>query len=245
VPAEYPLTRAGKGFVHDARTFVARIAEDGAVTFKDRHVSFDTPADAIRAAAKQVGSGKPPPERFPRLPDFRADPREYAVRRNDPNHWQDQGLIGLGAGISGRMDLTDELMRLLGQDPYAYEKAKFMRSTSLLRTRMAADHRKQVLKEALEALPRHLAKILEDERFAAVERRRIIFLLWSECDDTAAGARARAIIELFVRQRLAPSSPGGYVPAELDELNANHARRFEPYSTPEGPAPPPGDPDAP
>jgi hypothetical protein len=105
--------------------------------------------------------------------------------------------------------------------------------TALARYHIA---RSYFLRMSLDGLPRHLAWVWSG-RAPAVERREILFRIWDEAaepDDPelgAAGARARRIIDGFVRRTLPRDSPDGYRDDELARLNARRPRgpRFDPY----------------
>ena len=71
---------------------------------------------------------------IPTVTPYRPDPRE-ACQYPQPCFFN-ASLLPLS--IRGGFDLTDELMRLGGQDPYRYAKAQFLAGTRELRIRMAA-----------------------------------------------------------------------------------------------------------
>ena len=93
------------------------------------------------------------------------------------------------------------------------------------------------LAHSFEWLPHHLASVWSNRRWVPAERREILFLIWDEAaepDDPelgSAGARARRIIEGFVRKELPPGSALAFSDAELLQLNARRVRgpRFAPY----------------
>ncbi|HEY7375887.1 MAG TPA: hypothetical protein VIF57_27255, partial [Polyangia bacterium] len=107
---------------------------------------------------------------------------------------------------------------------------------------LARTHEREVIEDALAALPRHLSAILDDRRLSPAQRRRILFLLWDEMAEPAdtergwAGARARRLIETFVQERLPRGGPEAYSDAELAGFNESRrgAVRFEPYAAPSG-----------
>jgi hypothetical protein len=127
-------------------------------------------------------------------------------------------------------DLNDMIMRARGEDPYSYEKRKFLAATWDRRTRMRVAADAERLRTALHRLPEHLEAIWRDARRSAADRRRVLYLLWAECDARSpGGAQARATIEGFVRRRLPAGSASAFTPAELATLNAGRPPPFAPY----------------
>jgi hypothetical protein len=255
----YRLRSDGEGYIYDDPRFQARVARDGVVTFKDKRSQVSFPIfpylDLVQRAQSQgptlestlrdflskgrrrkrqpepaVGPAPLPPGKIVRTeacspgtcntPDFTEKPSSIEVR--------------------GSFDLTDEIMRAHGQDPYAYEKARFLSSTFEMRIKMAIAARKADLKASLESLPQRLEELLGDDRYTPRERRRILYELWYEADDTPEGVRAARLLEDFVRRRLPCGSPQGYAAEELESLRKLHPdRRFAPLADCEPAAPPP------
>jgi hypothetical protein len=93
------------------------------------------------------------------------------------------------------IDLTDELMRALGQDPYAPIKRKLLADTLALRQRRADAHRRETLVAAMTGLRPFLRALCADPRRSAAEKRALLRDLADEADlETPAGRRAREII---------------------------------------------------
>ena len=138
-------------------------------------------------------------------------------------------------GLSGGFDITDLAMRGHHQDPYRYEKEKFMDTTSKLRAELTAKARKERLESSLAALPAHLEQVWSDGSHSARERRGVLYAMWREAagsDDEvgAAGRKARATIEAFIRERLPAGSENAFTDDELHRYNARAgAIKFEPY----------------
>jgi hypothetical protein len=221
--------------------------------------------DSFRAADGPPGDAfAPPPSRFranpgPSLGDARGGGRyekdraafkahvaaDGSVKFKDKPNWQSEGvsLTPLGGLIyAARFDVTDYVYReIVGDDPYLYEKMKFLDETREVRDGMAIEARDQRLRESLAALPRVLERAWSDRRYSPAERRAVLFQLWDECsesgDEEVLGtARAvRATIVAFVRRRLPAGSSAAYSDAELDALNASRQSRdeFRPYREPE------------
>ena len=138
-------------------------------------------------------------------------------------------------GLSGGFDLTDLAMKGHKQDPYRYEKEKFMENTSKLRGELTARARKDRLESSLAALPSHLEQLWGDGSRSARDRRAVLFAMWREAagsDDEVgtAGRKARATIEAFIRERLPEGSQDAFTDDELRRFNARAgATKFEPY----------------
>ncbi len=138
-------------------------------------------------------------------------------------------------GLSGGFDITDWAMKGHKQDPYRYEKEKFMENTSKLRAELLAKARKAQLESSLAALPSHLEAVWSDLARSARERRSTLYAMWREAAGTddevgAAGRKARATIEAFIRERLPEGSPDAFTDDELRRYNARTGSiKFEPY----------------
>ncbi|MCA9665651.1 MAG: hypothetical protein KC503_08685 [Myxococcales bacterium] len=145
-------------------------------------------------------------------------------------------------GTGATFDVTDAVLRALGNDPYGYEKRRFARATAALRVRMRRRFNAKMLRTALGELPHKLARLLRAAKAkkhpsALVTLRRLYFQLWDECLEgthnarAKAATRARAAIERFIRRNLPAASRLGYTKAELRELNRKRSskQRFEPY----------------
>jgi hypothetical protein len=160
--------------------------------------------------------------------DWLKDPVKHAAERD--------GTVAL---IKGKFDITDTVMRALGQDPYRAERMKMLDATREQRLTLAARDRSARQGQELAALPATLRNIWNDTTRPARERRRSIFQLWDECQETAegeaesvaAGTRARRIIVLFIRTEVRAGAPQAYPKEELTALNqARQSRqRFDPY----------------
>jgi hypothetical protein len=143
-------------------------------------------------------------------------------------------------------DLTDFVMRRRGEDPYRYEKAKFLAATFDERVQMRLVYRDEEMEDALSELPsRLLALWLKPIPLA--ERKHTLFELWDECDEDDEGIRpgadrARAVIVDFVCAHLPAGGSYGFSADELARLNAKRTSRarFEPYRGLLATAAPPG-----
>ena len=248
LPGEYQLRRSGEGFSYSTAAFVADIAPDGVVTFHDRKLFLSRPGFISDPLPLPPGTmslqdwlfGRPhkrwlkpapPPVPSPAV-GFDLAPVLCPTTPFDPACivLTYEPLIG-GLAVAG--DANDAIIRSLGQDPYAVEKAKFLAATFELRMKLAAQAHREEVETSLDGLPATLAKLWHDTRYSARERRRILFELWREAAPTPAGARARAIIESFIRRELPCGGPDAYPPAELRALQSSESgtpgETFAPY----------------
>ena len=139
-------------------------------------------------------------------------------------------------------DLSDEFARELGHGTlYAHDKANFLAATFKRRTEMAAKVYAVQMRAAKDDLPRRLDALWADDRYRRRERRRVIFLLWSEVNTSAADARpAAGIIEAWIRKQLPRGSADAYSDDELEALSRERGleqgqgdkRAFRPYGSP-------------
>jgi hypothetical protein len=179
---------------------------------------------------------------------FKEDRAAFSARidRDGRIKFRDKANVqidGIGGGIggltlAGRFDLTDAVLRALGDDPYAYEKMLIMERTRETRARMAMEERSANLHEAQRRLPRVLARVWAHDSWTPAQRRRLFFALWDEVDEDGddevrrAGAAVRGIIVSFIRRELPAGGPDAFTAEELEAMNrARHSRaRFDPYS---------------
>ena len=249
-PAGYNLRpTAGGGYTYEEEAWRAAIAPDGTVDFQDRNVTITSlrlgPIDfkngppagrpTLQGALRNLFRERPPPDPWAesRAPiwKYHADPRDACGPRSGC-YFVPMGSSGL-VSASGLMDLTDIYMRWVGQDPYRRAKARFLTATFDLRMKMASRHQGALVRRSLRDLPARLDELWSDSSRPAVEKRQVLFSLWSEAGDDEAGSSARAIIERFIRERLPRGTPDAFTDAELarfgDAPAAPPARRFAPY----------------
>lgn len=227
---EYPLrpSKSGSGeLIYEGKGFSAYVARDGAVRFVDKHLTLLTLLPFLPVSGPQnipslqatvtglLRHGKVP-QRDPRTPNdtsflvnplltpYRPDPREACRQCSEP-------LDLLPIGLTGTFDLTDEVMRISGQDPYRYEKARFLVATRELRVRKAATIRAENIRNAARDLSRQLMEIACDGRRSPRERRQIIEELRQQLQDdtTEEGRAASAAISRFVSAQLSPTGDSG------------------------------------
>jgi hypothetical protein len=230
------------------------IAPDGGVKFADRGVTLGNlklgPIQLIDSSHPDRTPGQrllydflhphapPDPWEAARAPisPYHADPRLACLPR-DPCYFVPAGNGLAPASASGLADLTDAYMRWIHQDPYRRAKARFLAATQDLRVKLSARRHEADLRASLAVLPRALAALWADPSRAPLEKRQLIFQLWSEAVDPERpepGAAVRAAIERFVREQLPPGSSDAFTDQELARMRASSGGAFAPY----GPAPP-------
>jgi hypothetical protein len=239
--------RPDGGFEYNDSRFKAVIARDGRVSFDDHKVSGkfrvipllppmghppgtptleSTLVDLLRRrpVARPVREPEVPPRPHP------AGPLTEADRRGMEEYYYAVPVVA----VIGNTDLTDMYYRMLGEDPYRYEKARFLSSTYEMRIKLAAESQVQDMRLALHDLPGRLEKLWADTTHPLAARRLIICMLWSELHRDARGREATAVINHFVRTRLPLGTANAYTPAEIANCNAGAAptARFDPYSPP-------------
>jgi hypothetical protein len=247
VEGSYGLHKWGRGYFYEDAKFEARVAPDGTVTFKGKRFSVnmappwarnqrrpESPPTAPRTATDPTSA-----RRAPWLPP--PEPAQGGPRRQEPNEVSPPSSStyvppsmqsGSMISVSGGFDLTDEIMRALGKDPLARDKARFLSATFEFRMKLAIEERKHLMREALDTLPQRLDELWADTRYSLRERRRILYELWIEMDNTPDGARAGKMIEVFVQRRLPCGAADGYTPGELDAFRSRHPER--PFTPVEG-----------
>jgi hypothetical protein len=224
---QYELRRAKDGsgdLVYEAPGFTARIARDGAARFVDKHFSLIGPWSALKPQPPPQGESSleglffdvlagrspkrsqprdadPPPGPVPLVPTaspYRPDPREACTY---PRPCFFDAAVVLVQAV-GATDLTDELLRLHGQDPYRYEKARLLEATSKLRGGLAARALAENVRRARAELPERLEAIACDQSRSVRERRATLEALRDEmAGDTPAAREAAATIARFLAER--------------------------------------------
>jgi hypothetical protein len=216
-PDEYRLHRAQDGsgdLIYEAPGFTARVARDGSVIFRPRHLSklslllalpgppppsgVPTLEGTLRGLGKKKRPRAPEPGRDPTADETRDPSTTVSRYRPDPREicqyprpcFFDASVLLLGA--RARFDLTDELMRFSGQDPYRYQEARFLAATHEMRVRMAARAHAEDLAQSRGNLAGRLASIACDDRRPPSERRAILQALRAEMDVATPGGRAQA-----------------------------------------------------
>jgi hypothetical protein len=147
-----------------------------------------------------------------------------------PNAWAEL-ILGFGANV----DVNDALWRSRGVIPYRPELARVLDATLDVRVRMAAQAQNDATQVALAQLPITLARFWLHTPLPAAQRRRVLFQLWQETDDSMAGARARAEIERFIRTALPRGTLDAFTAEELRRYDRTSSERgFDRHFTPYG-----------
>jgi hypothetical protein len=223
----FELKRAKNGdLVYEGPAFTARIAPDGTATFSEKGVSVEKGLSLFPWAAMPMRGGGPTLQstisdllhhRKPRSgPPADASPRpgyqplipQMSPYRPDPAEacqypracYFDAGIVLVGVG--GHFDVTDELMRLGGQDPYRQAKAQFLAATADLRGGLAARALAANLRRATAELPGTLERIACDGDRSVRARRATIVALRDELNGETQAARDAAVtISRFLETR--------------------------------------------
>jgi hypothetical protein len=135
-------------------------------------------------------------------------------------------------GIGGPLEMTDMLMHLAGQDPYAAGKRKLADETREQRLCMARRTQHAREAQALFELSTNVRAIAERKDWSPEKRRQALFDIWDECEDGSDyAAMARATITALIRQAFPEGSPLAYQPHELLALNERRtsSNKFAPY----------------
>jgi hypothetical protein len=243
--AAYDLRPAeGGSLAYEDEHINARVAPDGQVTFKNR-VPIDlrwlpflpSPhppgTETLQSSLLSLIGGRmpglpPPPEMaLPPAPPTLADSTNDRRKRD----------LGYPAKVlpflKGETDLYDLYLVLMGRDPYAKEKARFLAATFERRVAMATRARARAVRQAGADLGAQLEALWAEPSRPLFERKRLLCQLWTEIDGGDPAGRAAALtIERFAAQKLPAASAGRYTAAELDACHAGAGdrRRFDPYA---------------
>ena len=215
---------------HGSFDFVVVGSGSGGSVVARRLVDAGASVAVIEAGGQPSDPAIHDPGRWPELPGSPADklPSSELCPPNSPCYRLPDNLIVGGAGVT--MDLTDEIMRALGQDPYRVQKARFLAATFEFRMSLAVAAHREDMRKSLDKLPDALAELWGDSRYSALERRRVLFELWRETSGTPEGTRAGHIIERFIQRQLPCGSPDAYTRAELQAFQRREpGRAFSPY----------------
>jgi hypothetical protein len=209
--------------VYEATSFTARVAPDGSVRFTDKRATGLTPipwwpmktmmpVPSLQSSLKNLLKEKSPPPQSPTEIDVGLAPPvtkqlipEVSQYRPDAREGCRQCAAFNEVAVPflgfGRADLTDELTRFSGQDPYRQQKAMFLASTRDERISMAVRMHAANIRRANAELPPRLQAIACDDRLSYKERRSILVALGREMDSTTpAGASASKLIAGYITQ---------------------------------------------
>lgn len=160
----------------------------------------------------------------------------FGIDADGTVHFDDRPSVQLGAfllvGLVGVFDITDMVMRLHGDDPYAYDKALVLDLTRPMRDKLTDADRQRRIQRALATLPRDLQALWARRDLPARERRELLFHLWDELlEQDQAGSSGRKLIADFIRRHLPEGSPEAFTGEELARYNGGRKSQaaFAPY----------------
>lgn len=159
---------------------------------------------------------------------------KYAANLETDGEADDAVVIPI---LGGKTELTDYVMRAVGQDPYLSDKLRWMDATREERAAIGATHRRRQLDAVDQIMRKHLTALWARRDLDLAAKRAALFELWddgAEDGDAAvveAAQRTRAQVIGFIRARLPAGSAGAYTAAELDAFNRRRTSRarFAPY----------------
>jgi hypothetical protein len=220
--------------------FAATIHTDGSVTVRSIarvKIHSSRVLDALR--------GKPQPtddEKFNAKSNTLTKRGAQTDTKNDPviqngSYGAAPILFSMGAQIGGLADW-------LTKGSQSRARHDFLVHTATLRARLRAETQRARERQAIADLGATMRAIWADTTLDAAARRRALFELWDDCaeageasspEDVAraeAGAKARRVIEAFMRRTAVPNSAKAYTATELGRLNAarRSVARFDPYA---------------
>jgi|GEM_PF-5556711 len=233
------------GFVYESAPFGALVFPDGSVDFRRGKSSSDggmpirimpfplnykpeTLPPGTPSLAGEVGKlfGKAPasdpkPQASEGVqagaPYLFADPRSLCEDPKARCFMEVRGTITL-ITATGPLDATDEVIRMVGEDPARYEKARFLAATAPFRIELAERTRKRELREAIEQLPHLLNRIWRTPNLTRTERLKIVAALRVEVDVTIPGGKAAlAKIDDFMKKHVETAHPPGTSPNKLQD----------------------------
>lgn len=224
--------------------FTGYVARDGSVSFKDKKAfsvkwKIPNPFRVAKAAAKGLEDyGRDP---WKQVKDAERDwssglEVEDYTKHIDEDDSADHGDATIPI-LGGSTEITDWVMRKVGQDPYQSDKLLWMDQTRDERVQIASVHRERQLKKAVEIVRRHLERVWARTDMDLVAKREAMFELWDDGAEDGdamlveAATRTRAAVIGFVRAKLPAGSEGAYSKDELERLNRRRTSRarFEPY----------------
>ncbi len=225
------------GAKSDQTVFVAKVAEDGTVTMKDRrdfqlHWDPLTPKQFLRGVADWFESDKGIDAK--RGKQTLKDDISIALGPET-----ESGAKGFVVRLfRGRLSIDDWIMRKTVGDPYASKKLDFLDSTRDERVAMGEQYRRRQLEQVVVIIRANCERAWAASRDPAA-RKRALFELWDEIADpdpsdelaVVAAQRAREQVIAFIRIRLPPGSPDAYTGDEIQALVAHKqsAASFAPY----------------
>lgn len=167
------------------------------------------------------------------------------IRRDGSVAFQDRiahpdGSLDFGSGDANaagfhftpfRFDVTDMMLKAMGEELYAPEKRWFLEQTRELREALEAQDRLHLFARAREELRHALRVLIDDPARTLSQKRQAVFDLWADCAEDEVGWRGRRVIEDFVRENFPSGTMRAFTSDELRGLNQRNASspRFDPY----------------
>ncbi len=227
---------------------------EGLATFQPAHpdlngpMAFPPPAEKPRdLLAPPVARNGSQPRELPRVIHGGAGVTANVAEDGSIRFHDSKGIVlddspfqavgsGVGVGVSGHFDVTDQVMKLAGQDPYAAVKSKMAEETRERRLCMAWRYQGERRKQELFTLSTKVRRIAARADLFAAQRRELVFAIWDECMEesdstTDYGAMARATILSIIREAFPEGSEMAYRPTELLAMNRRRSSHqpFAPY----------------
>ncbi|MBZ0237694.1 MAG: hypothetical protein K8M05_35590 [Deltaproteobacteria bacterium] len=244
------LAPSGGGTYRTQRPgFQGQVGRDGKVSFKDKpafsvKLKLPNPIKVARRAAKGLEDWQRDP--WAQVKDAERDwtsgleVKDYTKhldKKEGEDDKADHGEVATVPVLGGSTELTDWVMRKLGEDPYQSDKLLWMDETREERAQIGRVHRERELKRSDEIMRRHLDRLWARADLGLKEKKVALFELWDDGAEDGdaklveAANRARTLVIGFVRARLPRGSAGAYTAAELDALNRRRTSRarFAPY----------------
>lgn len=145
--------------------------------------------------------------------------------------------LSLTSPISSTFDMTDELMRSVGEDPYLARKSNFLKRTADFRLRLKRLAFLENLASAKKDIFRRLRNIWGRGSLPPEQRKLKLFKIWDgvyQGHDQVrreGGEYVRKAVLQFIRRRIPPSSPHHYTFDELQALAGKQRSKgiFRPY----------------
>jgi len=160
---------------------------------------------------------------FKDLPSIALGGVQGAPPMRIPGDSQARAFSGIVVGVSFTFDVTDAVMRGLGQDPYSAEKRRFARLTGAWRGRLRAGFKRRVRRRALARFGPQAGLCRRYRALDAEGRRRTrrwLFERWNETREDELGKPLRAAALGAIRR-----CGIRYPPAEVARFNAGRRGR--------------------
>lgn len=198
-----------------------------------------SPSRGVQLNLPRAEPGPPPLRLRPRADggyDIRDTEFSAHIAPDGTLTFEDKGAGQKFTGTGYQFDITDAVMRGLGDDPYGQQKNRVREQTAELRAKMASAACEARLKTSIVELRGRLDQIWADRGLSVERRRALLFQLWDDCaedgpqDVLQHAEMARQTIYAFISERLPTGSEYGFRPEEIEALNRRRGSkaRFEP-----------------